>query len=195
MTTAGFSVSAEAATKLVVTSPPPGSVPAGQAFSLTVAAEDPFDNPDPSFSGMATITLATNAGGAGTILAGNKTLSFSPSSATPGYVTFTGLSLNNVGNGYKLAINSPTLGTGATAGPFDVTVALPPPPPPPTITGESVMIIQKRKKGKPIGKPIAVDYTIDFSTTMDQTALGTLGNYQVALKSIKTEPVKVGRKN
>ena len=67
--------------------------------------------------------------------------------------------------------------------------------PPPTIVGESVVITQKHnKKGKKIGKPILSGYTITFSTAMDQTALATSTNYEIAVTSIKTKVVTMGHK-
>jgi hypothetical protein len=111
------------------------------------------------------------------------------------------LSLNNTGTGYTLTVSSnPALST-TTTNPFNVTVPVTPPPPPPppppapTIVSESVVLNQKfNKKHKPIGKATLSGYTINFSTTMDQTALANHANYQVALKVIKNEKVKVGKK-
>jgi streptogramin lyase len=200
--TSAFNVAAAAATKLVVTSQPPATV--STPFGFAVAAEDPFGNVETNFSGTVIVTLATNAGGAGTTLGGTTSLNISPASATPGFVTFSGLSLNNAGTGYKLGVSStPALST-TTTNAFDVTVPISPPPPPPpppppspppppTIVGESAVITQKRnKKNKPIGKATLSGYTITFSTDMDQTALSNRANYQVALKVIKK--VKVGKK-
>ena len=58
------------------------------------------------------------------------------------------------------------------------------------------MVITKKhnKKGKKIGKPILSGYTITFSTAMDQTALATSANYEVAVTSIKTKVVTMGHK-
>ena len=50
-TTGAITVTAAAATQLVVTTQPPASVTAGSGFGLIVAAEDPFGNVDPSFAG------------------------------------------------------------------------------------------------------------------------------------------------
>ena len=182
------------ASKLVLSAQPPTSVAAGQGFSLTVEAEDGFGNLVTSYSGAATVTLVTNAGGAGTVLSGTRTLNFSPASSTPGYVTFSGLSLNIAGTGYTLGIQSASL-SSVTTNPFDVTGTLPPPPPPPTVSGESVVLTQKvNKKGRKIGKPTLSGYTITFSTAMDQAALTNAGSYQVeALVKIKTVVTKVGK--
>jgi streptogramin lyase len=64
VTTTGFSVAAAAATKLLIATQPPGNVAPGQGFGLTVVAEDQFDNVATGYAGAATVTLATNAGGA-----------------------------------------------------------------------------------------------------------------------------------
>ncbi len=189
-----FSVTAAAATHLVVLTQPTSGVAPTQAFSVTVAAVDQFGNAATSFSGLANITLSSNPGGAGTALSGTPSASFAGAVAT-----FSGLSLNTDANGYKLTINAPGLGT-VTTNSFDVTGTPPPPPPPPpppapTIFSESVVLNQKlNKKHKPVGKPTLAGYTITFSTAMNQSALANPGNYQVALKVPKTERVKVGRK-
>jgi hypothetical protein len=186
-----------AASQLVVTAEPPTAVNPGQGFSLTVEAEDSFGNIVTSYSGSATVTLTNaNLGGAGTVLSGTTTMTFSPAGSTPGLVTFTGLSVNNAGAGYTLSISSPTL-SSATTNPFNVGTVTPPPPPPPppTIVSEVAVLSQKKnKKGKPIGKPTLSGYTITFSTAMDQTALGNHANFLVATKVIKTQRVKVGKK-
>jgi streptogramin lyase len=198
VTTNAFNVVAAAATKLVVTSQPPGSV--ATPFGFTVAAEDQFNNVDTNFSGTVTITLPNpNPGGAGTILGGTTSLAISPASATPGFVTFSGLSINNVGTGYKLGVSSNPVLSATTTNPFDVTAPITPPPPPapppPTIIGESVVINQKfNKKHKPVGKATLSGYTITFSTAMDQSSLANRANYLVAQKVIKNQRVKVGKK-
>jgi streptogramin lyase len=201
--TSGINVVPAAASKLVVTAQPPGSVAIGQGFSLTVEAEDQFDNIITSYSGSATVTLTTIAGGgAGTVLSGSPTVFFSPGGSTPGFATFGGLSINNAGT-YRLGVSSSSL-TAATTNAFDVGGALPPPPPPPppspppppTIIGESVVLTQKfNAKHKKVGKPVLTGYTITFSTAMDQSALANGANYEIdVLKSIKTVITKVGKK-
>ena len=200
--TSGLNVVAAAATKLTLTSQPPASIGTDTGFGFAVAAEDQFGNVATTYSGTVTVTVTTDAGGAGTKLSGTRMLNISPASATPGIATFSGLSLNNLGTGYKLGVNSsPALAT-ATTNAFDVTVPVTPPPPPPpppvpppppTITGESVVVTRKlNKKHKPVGKAILTGYTITFSTAMDQGSLANRANYQVALKVIKK--VKVGKK-
>jgi hypothetical protein len=87
------------ATQLVVISPPPATVAAGQAFGLTLAAEDGSGNVDPSYSGTATVALANNPGGS--TLSGAGTASFNN-----GLASFTGLSLNEPGDDYSLQATS-----------------------------------------------------------------------------------------
>ena len=50
-TTGTIDVTPAAATQLVVTTQPPGSVVAGSAFGLAVTAEDPYGNVHTSFGG------------------------------------------------------------------------------------------------------------------------------------------------
>ena len=55
-------VMAATAIKVEVTRPP-GGVVSGNAFALTVAAEDPYDNTDTSYNGPVTVKLAAGSGG------------------------------------------------------------------------------------------------------------------------------------
>jgi streptogramin lyase len=193
--TSGINVVPAVASKLSLAAQPPTSVAAGQGFSLTVEVEDAFDNIVTNYSGAATVTLATNAGGAGTVLSGTTTLNFSPAGSTPGYVTFTGLSLNNAGTGYQLKISSPALGS-TTSNTFNVTGMQPPDSTPPQVVSASAVMTQKlNRRGKKIGKPILSGYTINFSTAMDQSALMNHGSYAIdLLKKIKTKVTRAARR-
>ncbi len=75
-------VSPAAATRIVLTQPPAGVV-SGQAFGLTVNAEDPFGNTDTSYNGPITVALASGSSGK---LSGSTTLT-----ATHGVASFTDL--------------------------------------------------------------------------------------------------------
>ncbi len=110
-TTDSFNVTL-GATKLVVTTEPPNSVPAGGTFGITVTAEDGLGNVDTSYVSAITLTLG-NANGAtlgGVVVVG----------ANDGVATFTGLSLNLPGNDYVILASSGKL-TSATTNGFDVT--------------------------------------------------------------------------
>ncbi|MFI5457824.1 MAG: DUF6923 family protein [Isosphaerales bacterium] len=182
VTTSGFNVVAGPAERLVVTTQPPDTVTAGSGFAVAVKDEYVLSGPvDTAFNGNVTIALGTNPGGSSSSLGGTVTVP-----AVNGVATFSGLTLNNAGNGYTLRISG-GVPTPATTNPFDVTsVVPPPPPPPPMITGEQVVFNQKRnKKGKPIGKPTLAGYTIDFSTAMNQGTVGNPVNYQVEMFVIK----------
>ncbi len=111
-TTDPFDVTAATATQLVVTTQPPGSVLLGSQFGLTVSAEDPFDNVDPTFGGNVSVALLNNPAGA----ALGGTLS---STAQGGVATFSDLALDHPGIGYTLQVTSSGL-TSTTAGPFNV---------------------------------------------------------------------------
>lgn len=101
-------------------------------------------------------------------------------------VTFSGLSLNNAGNGYTITVSSAGL-PAITTNAFQVTV--PPPPPPPTIVSEQVVLKRKtNKKGKPIGKATLVGFQLNFNTAMNPGTTGSAANYQ--LNMITTKKVK-----
>jgi hypothetical protein len=81
------------ATQLVITSQPPSTALAGNAFGLTVEAEDGFGAVDASFDG--TVTLTDPSGGE---LSGTDTMSM-----TNGVATFTNLTLD-LANSYNAVV-------------------------------------------------------------------------------------------
>ena len=101
--------------QLVVTDQPPQSVAAGAGFGLTVAAEDPDGQVDTVFNGPVTLALGNNPGG-GT-LGGTLT-----ATAVNGVATFSGLSINQTGDGYTLLATSTSLpSVTTTTRPVNVT--------------------------------------------------------------------------
>ncbi len=107
-----FNVTAGAATQLAVTTLPPVSVSAGSGFGLTVSAEDAAGNVDGTFQGSVTLALVSNPGNS--TLGGTLTVT-----ASQGVAAFTGLTLNNVANGYTLEASSGGL-SSATTGAINV---------------------------------------------------------------------------
>jgi hypothetical protein len=99
VTTDPFAVAAGAATQLVVSGPPPGSITAGTGFGLAVSAEDGLGNVDTTFTGSVSLALAANPGGA--TLGGAVTVT-----AAKGVAPFTGLTLNKPASGYTLRASS-----------------------------------------------------------------------------------------
>ena len=180
-------VTAAAATHLVFTTPPPDPITPGQTFTVVVAAEDPFGNVDTSFDGGVTITLP---GQPATIVTGQ---------ATDGVATFANLTLDATSQGGSIQVGGGGLTTGST-GPVSVNSGSTsqgggsngpgngssPTPPTPTITGEQVVMFQKKnKKGKPVGKAVLQGFTLDFSTAMNAATAGSTGNYQMTATSTK----------
>ncbi len=86
-TTNDITVTPAAASQLVVSSQPPGSVLVGSGFGLVVTAEDPFDNVDTNFGGSVAVALFSNPGGA--TLGGTVSVT-----AQYGVATFSGLTLD-----------------------------------------------------------------------------------------------------
>jgi hypothetical protein len=100
--TTGFAVAAGTVTHLVITTPPPGSVPAGAgagSFGLVVSAEDAYGNVNPTFTGTISLTLSHDPTRA--LLNGSISMP-----ATAGIATFTGLSINTAASGYVLTASS-----------------------------------------------------------------------------------------
>ncbi len=178
--TNSFAVSPTAATKLVITSQPPGTVSPGSNFGLTVEVNDEFGNLVTAYSGTVTVAPANNPGGSS--LSGTTQVAVSSASSNPGYATFVDLSLNNPGSGYTLLLSASGVTTTVTTSGVNVVSSVQPPvvPPSPAIVGASVVSTQKRnKKGKVVGKPVISGYLITFGTAMNQGSLGNSANYAV----------------
>jgi len=111
-TTNSFNVSAAAATQLVVITEPPGFITTGAGFNVTIAAEDPSGNVDPTFNGSVTLAMGNNPGGA--------TLGPLTMTAVNGVATFSDLTINNPGSGYTFQATSTGL-TAATSTAMNVT--------------------------------------------------------------------------
>ena len=179
-----------AAVKLVVTTPPPDPITAGQAFTVVVSVEDPYGNVDTSYNGNMAITLPGQAGSPVTV------------QAQDGVAAFTGLTVDTTAQGGSIQVSEGGPNTPAGGGltistpPITVLPAItmnPPPPSPPTITGEQVVMLRKtNKKGKPVGKAVLQGFTLDFSTTMNSTTAGYSANYVVAAASTRRGKKKGG---
>jgi hypothetical protein len=135
-TTSAITVAPGAATQLVITTEPPGSVAAGSGFGLVVAAEDGSGNVDPTYNGPVTLTFASNPGSS--TLGGSTT-----ATASAGVATFSGLILNKADTGYVLEAASGNLtpvttsSIGAVVAPAGQLVVTPQPPPSqPVITSQ-----------------------------------------------------------
>jgi hypothetical protein len=112
-----FTVTPAAAAQLVVESAPPPSIMAGTAFGLTVDAEDAYGNLVTGYSGSIALTLAgTTTGG--------KLLGTLNASASSGVATFSGLSIDEAGEGYAIDASASGL-TPATTTTVGVTPAAP----------------------------------------------------------------------
>ena len=107
-TSTAFTVKADKATQLVLTTEPTSSVTAGAGFGFVLNAEDQYGNVDPTFAGPVLASLVNNPGGS--TLGGNL-----QATITNGVVTFSGLTLNKADPGYTLVANSLTLSSQATS--------------------------------------------------------------------------------
>ena len=100
--TIAFSVTSAPATRLVVSSQPPGNLTAGSAFGLTATFEDAYGNPATTFEGSVTVASATVPGG-GTLGGGPTTVT-----AVQGVATFSNLVLGTFGT-YTLQVSAGSL--------------------------------------------------------------------------------------
>ena len=141
-------------------------------------AYDPYGNLATSFNGPVTVGLASGPGGSA--LAGTATVA-----AVDGVATFSGLTLNDAGSGYSLKASANGLASVTTT-PFAVSPSVQPPNPTiaRTITSAQVLKVKmKNNKGKPTGKT-ALQFSLKYSTTMNQSFANLRTNYQVE-KAIK----------
>ena len=163
VTSRAINVAAGAATQLVVTTPPPDALTAGQVFDLVLSAEDPYGNLDATWDGNVTISIPGNSSFTTTAQARN------------GVAGFTGLMLSATADGKAIQAVASGL-KGTSTNPLSVT----PIAPPPTIISEQVVTIAKRnKKGKPVGKPVFAGFAIRFSTAMNAGSAGLAANYRI----------------
>ncbi len=92
----------------VITTPPPAGVLQGSNFGLTVEVLNTQGQLDSAFNGSLTISLLNNPGAS--TLGGNLTVQ-----AVNGVATFSNLTLNNPGLGYRLQVSGAVSPAGFTA--------------------------------------------------------------------------------
>jgi uncharacterized repeat protein (TIGR01451 family) len=113
-TSAPFNIVAGAASQLAFTTQPPDAA-AGIGFGAVVRARDSQGN-TAAFAGNVTVSIAT--GTAGAHLTGTVT-----AAAVAGVATFSGLTIDSVGTGYRLAASAGGLASG-TSTTFNITAAV-----------------------------------------------------------------------
>ena len=163
-------VSAAPAAQLVVTTAPPSSIVAGLAFTVVISAEDQFHNVASTFTGNLTIALATNS--AASTLGGTTTVA-----VIDGVATFSNLTVDHAGSSYAFNVsgNGPP---SITSTPFNVIS--------PTISGEQVVKLPKKnKRGKAVGAPVLMGFTLDYGTSINPLAAGLTVDYQVTATTTK----------
>jgi streptogramin lyase len=111
--TSAINVTPAAATQLVITQQPPGTVKLSTPFSMQASIEDQYDNVVTTASGTVSVAFANNPTGA--TLGGTKSVTVSQ-----GVASFTNLTINKTGSGYTLQVSSGSL-TPATSSPIKVT--------------------------------------------------------------------------
>jgi hypothetical protein len=108
------------ATQLAFTGPP-SNTPAGAVITppVQVTARDAFGNTATQFTGNITLAIPANANPGGGTLSGTKIMA-----AVAGLATFSDLSINNAGNGYRLRATSSGL-TAVNSAVFNITIVTP----------------------------------------------------------------------
>jgi hypothetical protein len=147
--------------RLVVFAQPPGYISVGSPFGLTVGLEDRRGNLVTSFHGPLSISLSANPGGA--TLGGTLT-----ANASDGAALFSGLTLNQPGEGYTLQVSGAGLHT--TTARFDA-------------TDDQLYWFEWPPGPKVVSTPALQDrggldqITVLYSTTMDPATVTALQNY------------------
>jgi streptogramin lyase len=111
--TSAITVTPAAATQLVIATQPPATVKVSTAFGMEALIEDQYGNVVTTANNTVTVALGNNPSKAA--LGGTLTVT-----ANQGVVTFSGLTINQIGSGYTLVISSTGLGQAVTD-PFNVT--------------------------------------------------------------------------
>jgi hypothetical protein len=142
-----FTVTPAPATQLVFTGL--GNVVVNNSFNLSITAEDQFGNQDTTYNQGVNLTIDPNFNPGSSALGGTTTGTFAG-----GSVSFSNLTLNHTGNGYKLKATSGSL-TGDSAS-FNVTAAG---------VNVSVMLISGTN-------PSNVDQSVSFKATVRPTQTG-----------------------
>lgn len=118
-TSDAFTVTAAAATQLVVAQGPADGAQAGDHLSpIVVEARDPYANVDPSFTGVVTLSFATNP--TASILVGDST-----EAAVAGVATFARVGVGMPGAGYALRASAGGVGAGQSTAFTAVTPVVP----------------------------------------------------------------------
>ena len=160
-TSGPFTVTAAAASQLVITTPAPSGVTAGDPFGLSVAAEDLYGNVATAYSGPVTLALSNNPVG-GTL---NGALT---TTASNGVVTFSGLTIDTAVPGYAIAATSGNL-SPATIG--SIAVA-------PAAASRLVVLVSP-----PTNMTVGADFGLAISADdpYGNRATGFTGNVTIAL--------------
>ncbi|HEY6109288.1 MAG TPA: hypothetical protein VIV56_10355, partial [Gemmatimonadales bacterium] len=113
-TSSAFDITASTSSHLVFTSQPTTTT-AGQSIpTFTLEARDAANSLLTGFSGNVTVAITGGTGTSGATLSGNTTVA-----ASGGIVTFSGLSIDKKGTGYRLSVTAATL-AGATSNTFTI---------------------------------------------------------------------------
>jgi hypothetical protein len=161
--TAGVTVDPAPAVSLAFTLEP-GTTVAGAAFSPTVqvAAWDAFGNIATGFNGSITVAIGTNPPGTGAL---DGTTSVA---AVAGVATFPGLNIDEAGVGYTLTAAAPGL-TGATSGPFTVTVG----------PAAAIAFVSGNAQSDTIGATLAAPYVVRVTDSLGNAVSGVTVTWAV----------------
>jgi hypothetical protein len=178
------------ATQLVFTTPPPSPIVSGQKFTVVVSAKDSYDNVDTTYDKDVSITLPGQSSSL-TVQAQNGVATFSElsvdMSAQGGSIQVSGGGLPTLVSG-SITVSSGSGNNGNNGGSVSNAQV-------PTITSEQVVISRKtNKKGKLVGKPVLVGFTLQYSTAMNSGTAGSSANYTVSsatTKRVKNKKVTV----
>jgi hypothetical protein len=160
---------------LVATTQPPPFVTPGSPFGLTITVENASGDPDTAYIGQVSVGLVSEP--AGTSLGGTLTVT-----ADRGVAVFSGLTLDQLGIGYRFKAIAGSLSTTLID---PVTVAYPP-----TVVAEKVLFAGAGSHRHVFG------FRLKFSEALDASRAQSVSNYVVTQlvsrrPDVLTEPVAV----
>ncbi|HYK10632.1 MAG TPA: Ig-like domain-containing protein [Gemmatimonadales bacterium] len=174
-TSSAFNVRPGAATQLAFTTQPAGTSAGGTLPATVVTAQDAFGNTDTTYHALVTAAIDSNPGGG--VLGGTTSVT-----AVNGVATFSTLTIDKAGIGYRLAATATGL-TRARSNPFSITagsvsaslstvIALPG-----TITaggtGSTISVTARDSHGNPIAGATVVLASSGTGNTLTQPAAVT----------------------
>ena len=147
----------------MISAQPPASITAGADFGLSVAVEDTYGNPEPTYNGNVSIALTGGNGLGGTLTV----------PATNGIASFSGLTLDQASSDYGLKASATGL-TSATTSNFQITPA----------AASQLVIVAEPPANLIAGKPFG--FSVEAEDPYGNVATGFKGTVTAVMSTSST---------